>query len=225
MDSENQPVNSLKQGIGAAIEEDWETARRFLWQAVTENPRNEVAWMWLAKVSENLDEHQFSLAQALALNPENRRARSELETSRADPEAAGRPAARGWCLICGLGFAQESTSCARCRCVTELDDPKVFLQPLEVERGLVRKILKRLDGASAMDQEERLRVLALARLNLGELCEALSPLEALERLVPGDATVKAMIATIREQLSGIQIESGFETEVVDRPAEEDLDAV
>lgn len=223
MDSENRPKNALKMGIAAAIEEDWEAARRHLWQAVTESPRNEVAWMWLSKVSENLDEHQFSLAQALALNPENRRARSELETSRADPGAAGRPMARGWCLICGLGFAQESEICARCRCITHFDDPGVFLQPLEVERGLVRKILKRLDGASALNQEERLRILALARLNLGELCQALSPLEALERIVPEDTAVKAVIATVRGELSGIEIESGFETEVVDRPSGDELD--
>lgn len=223
MDSEHHAVNPLKEGIAAAIEEDWERARRFLWQAVTESPRNEVAWMWLSKVAENLDEHEFSLAQALALNPANRRARTGLETSRADPKASGRPAARGWCMICGLGFAQPTEVCARCRCVLSFSDPAVFLSPLDVERGLVRKILKRLDGASAMDQEERLRVLSLARLNLGEICEALGPLEALAQLVPGDDEVRAMILVVKEQLSGIEIESGFETEVVDRPSSEELD--
>ena len=219
---EDPPRNPLKEGISAAIEEDWERARRCLWQAVTDNPRNEVAWMWLAKVSENLDEHQFSLAKALALNPENRRARAELETSHAAPEQQKRPSARGWCLVCGLGFAQPTEVCARCRCITRLDQPEVFLQPLQVERGLVRKIAKRLQGASAMDQAERLRVLALARLNLGEICEALGPLEALQKLEPDDTDLDRMVAVVREQLAGIEIESGFETDVVDRPHPADL---
>ncbi len=222
MESEDRHRDPLKEGIAAAIAEDWELARRHLWQAVNDSPQKELAWMWLSKVSENLDEHEFSLARALAINPDNRRARLSLEISRADPEAAARPPARGRCLICGLAYAQLSESCARCRCVILLEVPEVFLQPLDVERRLVHRALRRVESGAVKNQEKRLRILALIYLNLGELCQALPPLHALAQLCPDDLPVRRTIEVISGQLADIQVESGFETEVVDRPTPEEL---
>ena len=222
MESEDRHRDPLKEGIAAAIAEDWEDARRHLWRAVNDSPQKEIAWMWLSKVSENLDEHQFSLARALAINPDNRRARLSLEISRADPEAAARPRARGRCLICGLAYAQPSESCARCRCVTHLDIPEIFLQPLGVDRPLVRRALRRVETGVVKNEEKRLLILALAHLNLGEPCQAQAPLRALARLRPNDLAIRRAIEVISGQLADIQVDSPFETEAVDRPTPEEL---
>lgn len=222
MSYEDPPRDPLKEGIAATIAEDWERARRFLWQAVSESPRREIAWLWLSKVSENLDEFQFCLAKAVSLNPENRRARMSLEISRSDPRASARPPARGRCLICGLAYAQPAECCSRCRCVTSFDCPEVFLQPLDVDRELVRRALRRVELGAVKNHEKGLRIEALCRLNLGEPCEALGPLRILAVMRPGESLVRRVIEVISGTLDDIQIESGFETEAVDRPTPEEL---
>ncbi|MEM8996557.1 MAG: tetratricopeptide repeat protein [Acidobacteriota bacterium] len=67
-----------------------------------------------------------------------------------------------------------------------------------------------------------LGVLALARLNLGDLSEALSVLRELCRLDPRDEAVRLQLLAVSGQLEGIHVESGFETEAVERPTREEL---
>ncbi|MEO1086547.1 MAG: tetratricopeptide repeat protein, partial [Acidobacteriota bacterium] len=67
-----------------------------------------------------------------------------------------------------------------------------------------------------------LRVLAMAHLNLGDLSEALPVLRELARLAPRDEAVRIQLLAVSSQLEEIHIESGFETEAVERPTREEL---
>jgi Tol biopolymer transport system component len=86
----------LKAGIEAARAGDKATALRLFRQVTLSEPRNEVAWMWQASVSDTLDERRRSLEQALRINPNNSRAKDALaQLDRvAGPPAAPAPAAR-----------------------------------------------------------------------------------------------------------------------------------
>ncbi len=68
----------LKAGIEAARANDKASAQRLLRQVTTGDPRNEVAWMWLASVSDTVQERRACLEQVLRLNPNNSRARDAL---------------------------------------------------------------------------------------------------------------------------------------------------
>jgi hypothetical protein len=78
----------LRLGIEAARRGDKAAARMLLRQVVTENPDNELAWMWLASAVDDLDERRACLQQALRLNPDNTRAREAL--SRLQPGSGAR---------------------------------------------------------------------------------------------------------------------------------------
>lgn len=68
----------LQAGIEAAQRGNRATARRLLEQVVTADPDNEIAWMWLASVSDTLNDRRTALRRVLALNPDNERARQAL---------------------------------------------------------------------------------------------------------------------------------------------------
>lgn len=69
----------LRLGIEAARKGDKVTAQKLLRQVTTGDSNNEVAWMWLASVSETLQERRACLEQTLRINPGNTRARQALE--------------------------------------------------------------------------------------------------------------------------------------------------
>jgi hypothetical protein len=62
---------NLQQAITLAQSGQRTEARRLLEQVVEADPRQELAWMWLATVSTNRDERIGFLERALALNPRN----------------------------------------------------------------------------------------------------------------------------------------------------------
>jgi Tol biopolymer transport system component len=69
----------LQQGIEAAKKGDKLTAQKLLRQVTGGDPNNEVAWMWLASVSETLQERRACLEQTLRINPGNTRAQQALQ--------------------------------------------------------------------------------------------------------------------------------------------------
>lgn len=90
----------LKAGIEAARRGDKAEAQKLLRQVTDADARNEIAWMWLASVTENLSERRLCLEQALRINPNNTRAKQALDQlnavlpPRASDTARRAPAAR-----------------------------------------------------------------------------------------------------------------------------------
>jgi TolB protein len=68
----------LRQGIEAARKGEKTAAQKLLRQVTSGDPGNEVAWMWLASVSETLQERRQCLERAIRINPENTRAKEAL---------------------------------------------------------------------------------------------------------------------------------------------------
>jgi hypothetical protein len=85
---DQQDVQALiRKGIEAAQKGDKVQARRILLEAVNDNPRSEVAWMWLASVTDAPAEKRRYLQRVLQLNPNNNRAKQAIDLL-GDPSAA-----------------------------------------------------------------------------------------------------------------------------------------
>lgn len=64
----------LSKGIVAAKSGDRVLARKLLNQVTEQEPSNEMAWMWLASLSEQLQERMAFIQKVLEINPNNKRA-------------------------------------------------------------------------------------------------------------------------------------------------------
>ncbi len=69
----------LKAGIDAARNNNMIIARSIFQQVIDADPRNELAWMWLAQVSDNTDHRRQALEEVLSINPNNEKARLALD--------------------------------------------------------------------------------------------------------------------------------------------------
>ena len=66
----------LKEGAAAAKAGDRELARRLLLQSVEINPRNETGWLWLASVTDSLEDRMTCLQRVLEIDPNNEKAQT-----------------------------------------------------------------------------------------------------------------------------------------------------
>jgi Tfp pilus assembly protein PilF len=71
--------NLLRTGIQAAQSGNKAIARRILEQVTEQDPRNELAWIWLASIADSAAERRTYLQKVLEINPQNERARQALE--------------------------------------------------------------------------------------------------------------------------------------------------
>ena len=80
--SQANPLTLLRDGIAAAKAGDKGRTRQLLRQATQLDPRNELAWLWLAGVAESPQDALNCLHRVLAINPANGRARDGLKSVR-----------------------------------------------------------------------------------------------------------------------------------------------
>ena len=66
--------NFVQLGINASKEGQKEFARQSFMQAISHHQENEAAWLWLASVSESVEEKTSHLRKVLNINPENENA-------------------------------------------------------------------------------------------------------------------------------------------------------
>lgn len=130
----------LKRGIELAKADQKPRARRFFREAVYEEPRNEMAWLWLASVADTPQEAMANIDQALAINPGNRAAeewlqRLQVKAQNARPKAP--PQAIGY-----LDLDRLREALSYLRAASELQPENQRL----VE--MVGRLERRLPGAS-----------------------------------------------------------------------------
>jgi len=61
----------LMQGIAAAKQNNKQAARMIFDQVLSQDKRNERAWLWLAAIEDDLKERRRILLTVLTLNPQN----------------------------------------------------------------------------------------------------------------------------------------------------------
>lgn len=77
--SENDSLkDKLDAGVAAAKAGDKARARQLLEEVISEQPNNELAWIWLASTVNTLKERRLALERVLQINPNNTRAQDAL---------------------------------------------------------------------------------------------------------------------------------------------------
>ncbi len=93
--SEVHPDNVLRKGIRAARLGKNEAAQSLLVQVVRADPKNEEAWLWLSRITEEPEKRTKCLERVLLLNPDNRWAAEQLQSLRSpapqQAESTGAP--------------------------------------------------------------------------------------------------------------------------------------
>ncbi|HSK73395.1 MAG TPA: response regulator [Pyrinomonadaceae bacterium] len=74
--------NFVQRGSEAAEQNRAEYAKQCFLQALVHDNQNEMAWLWLAKVTDSVEEKIAHLQKVLKINPENETARANLEALR-----------------------------------------------------------------------------------------------------------------------------------------------
>lgn len=72
----------FREAVRAAHNNDEKSARALLQELLLGQPRHELGWLWLSKVSIDLDEQINALEKALTINPERKETKLRLETLR-----------------------------------------------------------------------------------------------------------------------------------------------
>ncbi len=74
--------NFVQRGVDASNEARMDLAKQCFLQAVVHDERNEMAWFWLASISDSADEKLSHLQKVLSINPENETALSALQITK-----------------------------------------------------------------------------------------------------------------------------------------------
>ena len=94
MSQNDEQLRTLRAGIEAVRSGDRSGGRRLLESVVRADPKNEVAWVWLASCMPTIADRRACLQRALQINPSNERAREALKKLGGTvPEASVRPPA------------------------------------------------------------------------------------------------------------------------------------
>ena len=74
--------NFVQRGVDASNEAQMDLARQCFQQAIAHDEQNEMAWLWLASISDSNDEKVANLQKVLDINPNNETARASLVTAK-----------------------------------------------------------------------------------------------------------------------------------------------
>ena len=76
--------NFVQRGVDASNVAQMDLAKQCFLQAIVHDERNEMAWFWLASISNSADEKIAHLQKVLSINPENETAKASLQTAKSN---------------------------------------------------------------------------------------------------------------------------------------------
>ncbi len=146
----------LREGIDIAKSGNKQLAHTLLIEATEIDPLNELAWLWLAGVSEDHDEAAACLQQVLVLNPENEHARrglkwvrsEEVETTSAHASEKRERIGDEKCPVCLSILLDTSNQCIKCGAYTTTTSIGALQENHELNEADIRKAIERLEGAN-----------------------------------------------------------------------------
>lgn len=97
----------VQRGIEASNNSQADFAKQCFLQAIVHDDKNEMAWLWLASISESVDEKKSHLHKVLKLNPENETAKESLNAIMSEMSAAKLRAAQEEAIAGNAGKASK----------------------------------------------------------------------------------------------------------------------
>lgn len=195
----------LDQGIAAAREGDWEAAHPLLREVIEIDPGNELAWLWLAAVTESDHEALAYLERVLEIDPDNRRALAGIAQIAARsgkitaPEATTETAAPSdaRCPLCRGEIINHLNKCSECSAILTLADPEAFSNNRIADPDHLQLVIARLEASNTSEPKyETSYALGLAYMNALRTDEALDVLQAAMRLKPDAPDLKAHLENL-----------------------------
>ncbi len=188
----------VQEGVAAAKAGDRERARTLLSQATTDDPYNDIVWLWLASVEDDPGQVVTALDRVLLLRPDHEAAAKwRFRVQKQVDDSAP------WlCPLCDELVERETSRCTGCDALLEGRDLEALAGSVRTGGARLRDVIDgiaRGDG-SARDRDAQLR-LGLAFLALGKLDRALGHLEAAQMLRGGGADLSGLVTPLRERLA------------------------
>jgi twitching motility two-component system response regulator PilG len=169
-------------------------ARHLLQKATELEPNNELAWLWLAGVSESTQDVVACMQRVLEINPSNERALRGLQWAR-QQAARQRPAWK--CPLCQAVAAEQADRCPTCGAILTLNDLDALLNNAEVDRMRLQDAVARYQQIPEATMPSAARVhLGLAYLNLKQVDRAVAHLQAAVRLQPDDEALRVQVGAL-----------------------------
>lgn len=187
----------LNAGITAAQAGDRETARVYLIRATEASPKNEIAWMWRAGVTDNPAEALTFLEKALEINPANEKAKNAAEYYRNKIKAA-----QAWyCPICQTKSQTKFVNCPECRCVLSLADFADAISNFKSDEPKINEGLARLQRKLTEKAEFATHYyIGMALLNLQRFPESIEHFNAAQILNPDNLHFAQNLAALQKRL-------------------------
>jgi twitching motility two-component system response regulator PilG len=181
----------LQAGVALGRAGNREAARQMFLEVTEQDPRNELAWQWLAAVAASLQDAIVCLDRVLQLNPGNERARTGLNQYRAQLAAAS---PRWTCPLCLTAANTPAHRCPACGCVLSLADPLALLAANPTAPAKARAAAERLERVVQRSPDFTSRFqLGLAYFNLKQYDPGLTQLQEAARVVPADQGFRSQV--------------------------------
>jgi twitching motility two-component system response regulator PilG len=188
----------IQEGVAAAKAGDRERARALLSQAATDDPYNDIVWLWLASVQDDPGQVVVALDRVLLLRPDyEAAARWRFRVQKQMDDTAP------WlCPLCDELVERETSRCTGCDSLLEGKDLEALVGSVRTGGARLRDVIDGIarGDSSARDPDAQLR-LGVARLALGELDQALGHFEAAQSLRVDGADLSGLVTPLRERMA------------------------
>jgi twitching motility two-component system response regulator PilG len=186
--------------MAAAMAGEKVRARSLLLEATEIDPGNELAWLWLAKVTESPQETVACLQRVLEINPANKHALARLKWTQSQ-RAQSAPT---WeCPLCQATSPHQVDYCPACGAILTLADIDALLNNATANSEQIRETIDRYGSATDIDTDFHAHYrLGLAYLNLKQLDKGTKHLQTAIRLRPSATQLQAVVESLlRRQAS------------------------
>ena len=133
-------VVALHTGIAEFRAGNRQRAQELLTRATQLDPTQEMSWLWLAKVADKPSDALTALNRALAINPNNARARAGLDWYQAQVNAEPP------CPLCRTTSPRGTTSCRACGALLTLADLPVWQARLPMAADRLQRAAARFEA-------------------------------------------------------------------------------
>jgi twitching motility two-component system response regulator PilG len=182
-----------------------------------QDPRNELAWQWLAAVAPSAEESLKAWHKVQEINPKNERAAEAIRYYQAQ-EQPSEPAKNqdiAWeCPLCSTPAAEALARCESCGAILSLADLNAILNNMSIRQDALDKAIRHYESAISKQPDfASYYYLGLASLNLKDLEKAVLHLGNAARIKPRDRVLRTQLDVLTQKLTAQKKAEAQKTQV------------
>jgi twitching motility two-component system response regulator PilG len=194
----------LQVAIAEAKAGNKNVAHSHLTKLIEQDPRNELAWQWLAAVAKSNTEALDAWHKVKDINPKNDRADEAIryyETQEQPPKPV-EPEPMAWeCPLCSTPAVEPRTQCEACGSILSLTDIDAHLSNSSAHQDVLEEAVTHYETALRQQGDFATHYyLGLAFLNLKNLEKAVLHFGNAARLKPRDRVLRSQLEVLSQRL-------------------------